>query len=293
MPAPDDALPELSSGDLYLYAHGDGSLTAFHGDGRSARIAVEPAESLVGSVLDHGNHVWVGGQNATAAIDSLTRLGAVALARGTSLLPFEAPSAPTRRAPGGNTLSITTFSWTHRLWVSGWFLLPLVVVALAVVLAVMSDLPLVGIAVGTLIWIGAFASIVPGRALWAGGSPCRLTGTELTVRGPFGSVRSYDLGRVSFAAMGGAPAGDRQKRARWMLLVHPDGYPVRPPIRRLSVCPSDQDDLDRRADRLLVILLDGKRVGEVIGPVARIFRSRSIPVSDGFRSEVELAARPR
>ncbi|MGI8684372.1 MAG: hypothetical protein ACR2MO_04665 [Acidimicrobiales bacterium] len=102
-----------------------------------------------------------------------------------------------------------------------------------------------------------------------------------------GSTRTVDLTGVTVAGAGGSTSRSAFMGARWLLLGHPDGYPVtRRTLRRLVVPDEEIDALAARADRIVVIAVDGPNRDEVLLAVGNLLSGRGIDLSESLRRQL-------
>lgn len=190
-------------------------------------------------------------------------------------------------SPGATTaVSTVSFSGSHYGTVYVW-LVPLVLVG--ALIGFLWPLNLVGW-LGVAAYVVAYGVVVPPLAFWAGGVPRRLDGTSLTLRRVTGSTRTVDLADVTLAGAGGSVSRMTFMGARWLLLAHPEGHPVsRRTLRRLLVPSGELDAFAQRADRVIVVPLDGKNRDEVMVPVGNALSVRGVDLSASLRAQLARA----
>src|SRR5699024_6408368 len=87
----DASRPPMAPADVYLYAHGSGAVTRVRADGTvDASITLGEAWPTIETTDAAGGGVWVAGDDAPLAIDTLRALGRP----GVMLQAFEASAAP-------------------------------------------------------------------------------------------------------------------------------------------------------------------------------------------------------
>lgn len=168
-----------------------------------------------------------------------------------------------------------------------WFVVP-VLVLVAFALTWPPGVVEVGVVVA--FYALVFAFVAPPRPFWAGGVPRAMEGTSLVLRRPTGGLRTLDLGGVTAAATGGSTSATGWHSARWLLLAHPDGHPVTARhLRRLLVPPADLEAFAARAERVVVVPLDGNRSPEVILPVGTLLAARGVELTPTFLALLDRA----
>lgn len=188
--------------------------------------------------------------------------------------------------PSPGTTAAVSFSASHYGTVYVW-LVPLVLVG--TLIGFLWPLSLAGW-MGVAAYVIGYGVVVPPPAFWAGGVPRRLEGTSLTLRGVAGATRTVDLTEVTVAGAGGSVSRRTYMGARWLLLAHPAGHPVsRRTLRRLLVPRDEIDAFAERADRLIVVPLDGKNRDEVLVPVGNALSVRGVDLSASLRMQLARA----
>lgn len=105
---PEAELPTLREEDVYIYAHGDGSITLLDHDGWRTPVPLADARTSAYEVTQRSGLAWVAGDDAPLAIDILTRLGGP----DTHLEPFAANHPPVFSVDGAT--GMMTAAWSGR-----------------------------------------------------------------------------------------------------------------------------------------------------------------------------------
>lgn len=288
-------LPPLNDRDIYLYAHGNGSISLIESGGGHRAVTLAGALRAAQATAESDKRVFVGGDNAPVSIDAIQVLRSIGL----PLEMFGAPAAPpkpprsTSAAAGSPTSTVSgsstrPFSRWHFPVLYAYLVWP--VLAVLVVLLVSRDAAgFIFVAVFLLLpWF----AVAPPFAFWRGGVPRRIDGSALTLRTVTGRRRVIDLERMTFVAAGGSPRRRGRVTAGWLLLGHADGASVsRGSLRRLMVPDDERDAVAAAIDRAVVVVLHGPNRDEVLRPIATIAARRGTRVTPTVRRLFAVAGR--
>lgn len=236
------------------------------------------------------------------AIDALLAAGAtVDLVNHDGLTPRDLATATRQRAAaerlgdrgaraGGYVPGAIELRRAHRLAYFGQLAFPLLAFVVPTLIVWPPSFPTIVLPV---LCLALFLSLgwLPA-VFWCGGAPVRISGTAVTLVGLRGR-RTVDLTRATVLALTRSSAPDTG-RTKWLLIGHPDGGRVsRRVLRRLDLHGDERDAFAARADRVVVVPLDGGNWDEVVHPLGNVASTRGIEMTQRFTAHLAAARRRR